>query len=360
MTVLTAMGMLGLTLVAGSRDGTLEQRIGERAAPLVEGGGCVGLVVGVIDGDRSCVVGLGVVEEGGETPDGSTIFEIGSISKVFTGLLLADMADRGMVAPEEPVADLLPEGVEVPGAEGRPITLLDLSTHTSGLPRLPSNFTPADPSNPYADYDAGDLYAFLSGHQLRRPPGAEHEYSNLGAGLLGHALSVRAKSSFEDLLRDRIAAPLGMTDTAIHLDEAHRERFAEGHDAGGRPVPHWDLAALAGAGGIRSTADDMLRFLRAELEPGGTPLEAAIRASQEIRTGPEIRPRMALGWLAVGDGPALWHNGGTGGFASFAAIDPERRVAVIVLANSADRAVDRLGMDLLKAVGPGSEAPPDR
>ena len=123
-------------------------------------------------------------------------------------------------------------------------------------------------------------------------------------------------------------------------------------------MPHWDLTALAGAGGIRSTADDMLRFLRAELKPEGTPLEAVIRASQEIRTAPEIRPRMALGWLALGDGSALWHNGGTGGFASFAAIDPDRKAAVVVLANSANREVDRLGIKLLRAIGPVAGATP--
>ena len=355
---LAAVWVLGVALGAGSQGETLEDRIRAKAAPLVEDGGCVGLMVGVLDGEESSVVGLGVVEQGGEAPIGSTIFEIGSISKVFTGLLLAEMADRGVVSLETPVVELLPEGVEVPEFEGRAITLLDLSTHVSGLPRLPSNFAPKDPLNPYLDYDAGDLYAFLSSHRLRRSPGAKHEYSNLGAGLLGHALSIRARASFEGLVRQRIAEPLAMSDTMIHLDEGRRDRFAQGHDAEGRPVPHWDLSTLAGAGGIRSTADDMLRLLRAELEPGGTPLEASLRVSQEIRTAPEIEPRMALGWLAVGDGPALWHNGGTGGFASFAAFDPERRVAVVVLANSADRAVDRLGMELLRTLGPVLDAAP--
>ena len=212
MIVLARGWVLGFAMVSGPTEETLEDRIRARAAPMVEDGGCVGLVVGAIDGEESSVVGLGVVEQGGEAPDGSTIFEIGSITKVFTGLLLADLADRDVVSLETPVVELLPEGVEVPEFEGRSITLRDLSTHVSGLPRLPSNLAMTDPMNPYADYDAGDLYAFLSGHRLRRAPGDEHEYSNLGAGLLGHALSVRAKASFEDLVRERIADPLGMSE----------------------------------------------------------------------------------------------------------------------------------------------------
>src|SRR5208283_4407870 len=117
--------------------------------------------------------------------DGDTVFEIGSITKVFTALLLADMAQRGEVALTDPVSKYLPKGVKMPGRNGHAIMLQDLATHTSGLPRLPSNMKPKDFMNPYADYTPELLYQFLSSYELPRDPGSKWEYSNLGAGLLG-------------------------------------------------------------------------------------------------------------------------------------------------------------------------------
>ncbi len=131
--------------------------------------------------------------------NGETVFEIGSITKEFTSLLLTDMARRGEVALTDPVSKYLPEGVTVPERNNRKIALADLSTHSSGLPRMPSNFNPKDEANPYADYSVQQLYDFLSGYRLTRDIGTQYEYSNLGAGLLGHALSLRARMSYESL-----------------------------------------------------------------------------------------------------------------------------------------------------------------
>ena len=163
-------------------------------------------MVGVIEPQGRRVVAYGSLNQGDPRPlNGDTIFEIGSVTKVFTSLLLADMVQRGEVALADPVAKYLPADVKVPERGGRVITLVDLSTHTSGLPRMPSNFHPKDPANPYADYTVEQLYQFLSSYQLTRDIGSQFEYSNLGGGLLGQALARRAGMDYEALVRSRIA-----------------------------------------------------------------------------------------------------------------------------------------------------------
>ena len=195
-----------------------------------------------------------------------SIFEIGSITKTFTGLILSQMVEQGKVKFDDPVRELLPPGtVEKP--TGREITLLDLVTQHSGLPRMPDNFKPTDAANPYADYHAANLYAFLAKHGVARPDTTEFLYSNLGFGLLGQALSVRAGKPYPALLEEEVLKPLGMDDTAVELTPAQHARFIPGHTADHRPAHAWDLDALAGAGAIRSTAPDMLIYLEANLHP---------------------------------------------------------------------------------------------
>src|SRR5262249_11166935 len=152
-----------------------------------------GIVVGVIEpGGRRVVPYGGLAKGDPRTLDGDTVFEIGSITKVFTSLLLADAVKRREVALTDPISKFLPDRVKSPERGDRAITLQDLSTHTSGLPRLPANFAPKNASNPYADYSVEDLYQFLGGYQLTRDIGTQYEYSNLGGGLLGHVLALRA------------------------------------------------------------------------------------------------------------------------------------------------------------------------
>ena len=177
----------------------------------------VGIVAGVIDASGRRVVAHGTFDTGAgsRVVDGDTVFEIGSATKVFTSLLLADAVKRGDVALTDPASKFLPTDAKMPERGGTQITLADLATHTSGLPRLPSNLAPKDPGNPYADYTPAQLYAFLSSHQLARDIGSRYEYSNLGAGLLGHLLARRAGVSYESLVKERIAGPLEMTSTAV-------------------------------------------------------------------------------------------------------------------------------------------------
>ncbi len=309
----------------------------------------VGIVVGVIDRDGRRVIAHGRYKRGGRRQvDGDTLFEIGSNGKVFTSLLLSDMARRGEVRLDDPVAKYLPDGVTMPERGGRSITLVDLATHTSGLPRMPANFAPKDRHNPYADYTVEQLYAFLSSHTLTRDIGAQYDYSNVGVGLLGHVLARRRGTTYEDLVRDRITAPLGMRDTAITLSPDLKKRLAHGHDEDGRPVPNWDLKeATAGAGGLRSTANDLLKFLGVVLGYQDSPLKPAMDAQlafpMRVAEGAERHPlqrqedrtSIGLGWHAMETerGQVVMHGGGTGGYLTFMGLNLARGWGAVVLTN---------------------------
>jgi len=304
----------------------------------------VGMSVGVACGDRVLLKGYGSVKRGGDVkPDADTVYEIGSISKVFTGVLLAILAGDGTVRLDQPVQELLPDSVKVPAFNERRITLLDLTTHTAALPRSPTNLAPENPTNPYADYSVERMYAFVSAWKLPYAPGSKYLYSNLGAGFLGHALARRAKKSYEGLLVARIADPLGMKSTRIVLTDDMRRRLAAPHNRSLESDHTWDIPTLAGAGGIRSTARDMLAFLRANLSGKHALAEPLALARKVHFTGP---PRLGLGWHIGQDG-SRWHNGQTGGYHAFAAVDTKRNRAVVILSNTANRVPDVLGRQIL-------------
>ena len=310
----------------------------------------VGIVVGVISPEGRRVISYGELDKGDPRPlTGDTVFEIGSVTKVFTSLLLSDMVQRREVALTDPISKYLPAGVKVPQRNGREITFQDLATQTSGLPVLPSNLNPKDAANPYADYSAEQLYAFLSSYELPRDIGAKYEYSNLGVGLLGHVLARKAGMDFETLVSKRITGPLGMTSTFVTLSPAIKTRLAIGHDDKLKPVANWDFPTLAGAGALRSTVNDMLTFLAANLGYSKTPLAKAMSAMLDVRR-PTNFPglEIGLGWHIRTAGPIVWHNGGTGGYSAFVGFDPKKRIGVVVLANSFTTAgVDDIGMHIL-------------
>lgn len=329
-TTLLMLGAFGLMGASGELPGILANRVEQKKA--------VGIVVATIDAQGRNVVAFGkVAKDRDAVLDGDTVFEIGSVTKVFTSLLLADMVERGEVRLDTPVAELLPKTVKVPAHNGRQITLLDLSTQSSGLPRLPDNLRPTDLANPYADYDAAKLYQFLSGYTLPRDPGEKYEYSNLGAGLLGYALALKAGMPYGELVRHRILEPLGMRSTSIVLSDDQKRRLAAGYDAALNPAKNWDFDALAGCGALRSTANDLLRFLSANLELTDTPLKAAMRRMHSTRkpTGvPDLDIAMAWHIYTKFGGRIIWHNGGTGGYRSFIGFDPASKKGVVVLCNT--------------------------
>jgi D-alanyl-D-alanine-carboxypeptidase/D-alanyl-D-alanine-endopeptidase len=310
-----------------------------------------GIVAGLLDASGRRFLAAGTRGgPGAPPPDARSVFEIGSVTKVFTATLLAEMAGRGEVRLDEPVAELLPASVRVPSRGGRAITLVDLATQSSGLPRLPGNLAPRDDANPYADYTEAQLFAFLASYQLPRAPGAEYEYSNLGVGLLGLALARRAGTSYERLVAERILAPLGLRDTRIALSPDQRARLVPGHDETGAAVSNWDVPTLAGAGALRSTAEDLIAFLAANLAAArgkGGPLARAMRQAHAPRR-PTASPGMSigLGWHVVDASRVVWHNGGTGGYHSFVGFAPDRGVGVVLLTNST-LSVDEVGMRLL-------------
>jgi len=319
----------------------------------------------VRDGDAT-LVGLG-----GAGP--RTIFEIGSVTKVFTALLLADMAERGQVRLSDPAARYLPGGTG-------PVTLADLATHTSGLPRLPPGLARSALTrrrDPYAGYTAARL-ARAARRSLRASsrPNA-YEYSNYGYGLLGYLLGQAAGSPYQSLVTERICGPLGLADTTFEVPQAARDRITRGH-ARGRAVPGWHMGPLAPAGGLLSTAADLAKLLRACLAapagtaPAGTPLEAAIRATMRPRAAiratmrpraairATMRPRAAipsgqigLAWHLTlrGDREIIWHNGMTGGYSAMIAFDPVRGLGVAAMANAAGVLPSPLDEAVFQALG---------
>lgn len=315
----------------------------------VDSGRNPGIVVGLLDEGGTSVVAYGSSGVSGLPLDGRTLFEIGSVTKTFTTALLADMVARGEVRLEEPVGKLLPDSVRVPSYRGRQITLLDLATHTSGLPRIPTNLHSRDPEDPWADYTVSDLYRFLNSYELPSAPGAEVAYSNVGLGLLGYALALRGGKSYEALLSERILDPLGMSDTRVTLAPAQERRLAQGYDESGKAVEHWHIPTLPGAGALRSDVDDLFLYLAAHLGLSGGDLIPILARTHQTYTRLGDTLAIALGWLVDRSDPArpFWyHDGETGGFHSFAAFEPAGARAVVILSNGAN-SINDIGFRIL-------------
>lgn len=324
----------------------LPERVEKAAQERIAAGDYQTLVFGVVDGERSEVVAFGKLD-GGKAADGDTVYEIGSITKTFTGTLLAQAVLAGRTALDTPVAQLLPD-VRIPSRGGKNITLGWLATQHSGLPRLPANFSPADPANPYADYDAAKLKAFLAEYELPRDPGATYEYSNLGFGLLGYALAQSEHTTYAALVDEGILKPLGMTMSGIPFTDTMRAHLAPGHDNSGKPVKNWDLGdAMAAAGALRSTANDMLRYLKASMGVDPSPLAAAMTLAQQPRSDVGKAGRIGLAWMITNKG-IVWHGGGTGGYRSYLGFSADRRRGIVILSNTAAE-IDDLALATLDA-----------
>jgi len=275
------------------------------------------------------------IAAGGFAGAGSrTIFQIGSVTKVFTALLLADMAERGEVRLSDPAARYLPGWRGPTGS----VTLADLATHTSGLPRLPRSLLWSallNPRDPYARYPAARFVRAARRALRAGSAGSPYVYSNFGYGLLGYLLGQAAGTAYQALVTTRICGPLGLLDTTFTVPGPSQDRMAQGYRRG-RTVPDWHLGALAGAGALYSTAADLARFLQACLTPAATSLEPAIRATLTPRR-PIPGGEIGLAWHHARDGDhrVIWHNGMTGGFSAMIAFDPARTLGVAALANSA-------------------------
>jgi len=283
------------------------------------------------------------------TPD--TQFEIGSVTKVFTALLLAESERTGRVRRDDPVTKYLhvaatPEGLK----QLDKVTLLTLATHTSGLGRLPPNFSPKNPGDPYADYTEADLLAALADSARRIEPPAPYAYSNYGGGVLGQALAAAWGRSYAEILRERVLTPLGLKETTLALTGAPAPaNLAPGHDDHGAAVPNWTFDAIAPAGALRSSAREMGQFVQACLGLRETPLAESLRATMQAqRPLVGLTGSIGLGWhLTTDDPPIIWHNGGTGGYRSFVGLEPRSRRGVVVLVNTS-RSPDGIAFGLLR------------
>jgi D-alanyl-D-alanine-carboxypeptidase/D-alanyl-D-alanine-endopeptidase len=349
---------ISLALTASGAE-PLEARVDALAQPYVDGEVVVGMVVGVVQHGETVIRGYGKVKaDGDQVPDGDTLYEIGSVTKVFTGILLADAVEQGRMTLEDPASKFLPETVRMPSRDEQPVLLRHLATHTSGLPRMPANFSPEDPANPYADYSVEEMYEFLGGHKLSRLPGAKKEYSNLGVGLLGHLLARDAGVGYEELFVDRIAKPLELKDTRITLAEEQRRRLAPPYDGDGEPAANWDLPTFAGAGALRSSASDMLKFAAASLAPPLGELGEAMELAWKEHQAPlDGEFAMGLGWTIARDGSTRWHSGQTGGYHSAVFVSRPANAAVVVLTNTGNGEVDVLAEQLIQMLAGASVKP---
>ena len=317
----------------------IQKRISNGVTPSV--------AIALIDSSGTYYFNFGKTEKGGKYVDENTIYEIGSISKVFTGVLLAQQILDGDLSMDDEINELLPDSIRVPFIGETEITIGSLTDHTSGLPRMPNNFTPANPNNPYADYSINQMYQFISSYQPTREVGSEYEYSNLAQGLLGHLLAKHKNMSYEKLMIQVIADPLEMYDTRIEFTEGMKENLALGH-SGGKVVENWDIPTLAGAGAIRSSTIDMARFISANLGYINIPVTDAMKLSHKVRHDKAGTMSVAMAWhIKKGaNGDVIWHNGGTGGYRAFTGFVKDTGKGVVLLTNSSYSS-DDIGFHLL-------------
>ena len=293
---------------------------------------------------------------GRSRPEHRTLFEIGSVTKTVTALLLARGVVDGLWRLDTPVRELLPAGVAVPARDGAQITLQHLVTHTSGLPRSPRRLGlranvdyQLSGADPYAGLDEAEMLEAVARATLNRRPGTgRSRYSNLGFGLLGSALCAATGRDFGTLVQEWVTGPLDMPDTVVdqHMTSDQRDRMAMGHRSRARQAEPWPLPGMPGAGALRSTARDMLTYLRAQVRPEDTPIAEAIRLTHT--TAPGGPPQMGLGWHRA-DEHTLWHNGGTGGFRTIAIVSPRSRTLLVGLVNQT-RGVDLSAFRLVRRI----------
>ncbi|WP_422083032.1 serine hydrolase [Ulvibacterium sp.] len=356
---LLALGYLVVALGACQAQTPLSEEVKANIKLRVDNGMNAGIIVGLIDNKSESYFGYGVKSlDTMEAVDEYSIFEIGSISKTFTGILLADEVLKNEMKLEDPLQLYLPKGVTAPTQNGESIRLIHMANHTSSLPRMPSNFNPSNPANPFADYSEKQLYDFLGNYELPRKIGSQYEYSNYAMGLLGHILADKNESTYEELLIERITEPLGLNDTRISFTASMKKNLAMGH-SGGVEVENWDIPTLAGAGAIRSSAVDMLDYLATNMGIKESNLYPAMQLAHQNSRKEGESPIVGLGWhtMVVDDLEIIWHNGGTGGYRTFAGFIKGGDRGVVVLSNS-NTGVDDIGIHILHPDSPLNEIKP--
>ncbi|MGZ5192051.1 MAG: serine hydrolase domain-containing protein [Flavisolibacter sp.] len=310
-----------------------------------------GMSIGILKDGKTYFYHYGETEKGkNKLPNDKTIYEIGSISKTFTAILLAYAVNERKLNLNDPINNHMPSSIPAIHFQDEPVTIKMLSNHSSGLPRMPPNFTSFvnDPLNPYKNYGVEQLYKFYTTFKMDRKPGSSYDYSNLAVGTLGVILENIYKKTYEALLIEKICTPLKMNDTRQLIRKSDSARFAKGYTETGKYNGPGDMKSLAAAGAIRSTISDMLHYAKANLDNTPSTLNKAIQSTHGL-TFSDGHNQMALGWHIIKPGKEeiLFHNGGTGGYRSYLAINKNKKFAVVILSNTAI-GTESVGDELMK------------
>ena len=329
----------------------IDKQLDSILLPHLGGPNTVGLSIGILKDGKSYTYGYGTTQKNeAKLPDANTIFEIGSITKTFTASILAWYVIKGKISLTDPITKYLPDSVAV-NPELQKITLLNLSNHTSGLPRLPGNLIhkDIDGANPYKGYTKQMLFADLKVTKLKTVPGEVYAYSNLGMGLLGTILEKISGKTYETLVKEIITKPLKMTRTFQKLTPGLSGDFVKVYGPDAVEAKAWDFDALAGCGALKSTVNDLLIYAKNNITTGDAGLSKAFQLSQEVTFSKEAR--IALGWhlLQAGAEVYYWHNGGTGGSRSFLAFNIKKKTAIVLLFNSLAEP-DGVALEILQTI----------
>jgi len=345
--IITLLLFISIGYITNAQQNKISNEVKDHIKQRVDEGINVGIVVGLIDGENVEYFSYGKADlKTGANVDENSIFEIGSISKTFTGIIVADEIVKGKMKLSDPISNYLSKYTKVPTRNNRLITIKDLATHSSSLARMPDNFAPENPNNPYADYTIEMAYEFISGYELTRDIGEKYEYSNLGLGMLGHILELQYKKDYEAIMVERIANILGMDNTRIVFTPNMIKHLAKGHN-NGEEVENWDIPALAGAGAIRSSAVDMVKYIQANMGVHKTSLYKAMQLSHKTAYENEDQKfKMGLTWHYDNDGEIIQHGGATGGYRAFVGFVNGSQKGVVVLSNSTEGIGD-IGLKLL-------------
>ena len=344
-----------ITILAGYSVATAQptdrERVESNISQRIAEGPLVGVSVGYIapDGEISYLTKGNLSSEKSQKVTPQSVFKIGSVTKVFTTLALARFIDERSITLETKADSLLGPKLSLPAYEGQEITLRDLVTHTSGLPRLPGNLQMLDPQNPYKEYSESKLQQFLADYKLTREPGSRFQYSNLGMAIVGHILEEQYDMSYDQIIKQIIARPLQMQRAGIHLPAVDSSAFTRGHK-NGNPVPYWDFPAVEAMGGLKSTTIDLTTFIKAHLGSRNS-LSTAISMVQDplfdIGKSNKRVDKVGMGWMLSTEQDSIWwHNGGTGGYSSFVGMNAETGAGVVVLSNT-QSSIDDIGFHLL-------------
>jgi CubicO group peptidase (beta-lactamase class C family) len=308
-----------------------------------------GISIGIFKDNKSSFYGYGETKKGSaKVPDKDTYYEIGSITKTFTTLAAMSMLKENGQTVNSKIKSYLPTDLPTLQRDGVEITFQHLMNHTSGLNYFPDNFGlgiyTGKIAKSFANYSREDLYTALKNARLQFKPSTDFRYSNTGMGTLGTLLELNYKKTYDQIMKEKVLNPLGLTATKTIFSETNLSNWATGYDADGKEASYWEtLNALNGAGVLKSTAADILNYGKANLTPPNTALGKAMKEIHQIsyepfeeRVNTKINGR--LGWFQLIDKRLptqsfIWHNGGTEGFNSELYINKEKNTVLVIFFN---------------------------